>query len=149
MKKCIALGFPLLALVVLASISLSTKTSTMTSPSGSTEKTQTNSNVHFSQARAALHLETDRWQRNVERVYTFALDRAMKLLSAKGMPCATADVLRLHVPNEPGNLAEVAQALGDAGINIDYAYTLTSTVPGETAFVLAVIDPDVAEDVLE
>ena len=58
-------------------------------------------------------------------------------------------MLRLHVPNEPGNLAEVAQSLGDAGINIDYAYTLTSRVPGETAFVLAVIDPGLAEDLLE
>ena len=61
----------------------------------------------------------------------------------------TADVLRLHVPDEPGNLAEVAQALGDAGINIDYAYTLSTKVPGEAAFVLAVIDPGAAEGVLE
>lgn len=83
------------------------------------------------------------------RLFVSDVDRAMELLSAKGMTCDSADVLRLHVPNEPGNLAEVAQSLGDAGINIDYAYTLTSTAPGETAFVLAVIDPDVAEDVLE
>ena len=63
--------------------------------------------------------------------------------------CTIVDVLRLHLPNEPGNLAEVAQALGDAGITIDYAYSLTSTVPGEAAFVLAVIDPDAAEGVLD
>ena len=83
------------------------------------------------------------------RLLVSDVDRAIELLSAEGMSCDTAEVLRLHLPNEPGNLAEVAQALGDAGINIDYAYTLTSTVPGETAFVLAVIDPGVAEDVLE
>jgi len=53
------------------------------------------------------------------------------------------------LPDEPGNLAEVAQALGDAGINIDYAYSLTSTKAGEAAFILAVIDPGAAEDLLE
>jgi hypothetical protein len=83
------------------------------------------------------------------RLFVSDVDRAIELLSAAGMSCDTADVLRLHLPNEPGNLAEVAQALGDAGINIDYAYTLTSTVLGETAFVLAVIDPSVAEGMLE
>ena len=83
------------------------------------------------------------------RLFVSDVDGAIELLSAEGMSCDTADVLRLHLPNEPGNLAEVAQALGDAGINIDYAYTLTSTVLGETAFVLAVIDPGVAEEVLE
>ena len=83
------------------------------------------------------------------RLFVNNVDRAIELLSAAGMSCDTAEVLRLHLPNEPGNLAEVAQALGDAGINIDYAYTLTPTVLGETAFVLAVIDPGVAEEVLE
>lgn len=83
------------------------------------------------------------------RLFVSDVDRAVELLSAAGMACDIVDVLRLHVPNEPGNLAEVAQSLGDAGINIDYAYTLTPTVPGETAFVLAVLDPGVAEDVLE
>jgi len=83
------------------------------------------------------------------RLFVSDVDGAFELLSAAGMSCDTADVLRLHVPDEPGNLAEVAQALGDEGVNIDYAYSLTSTVPGEAAFVLAVVDPGVAEDVLD
>ena len=83
------------------------------------------------------------------RLFVTDVDRASRLLIDEGFSCKIVDVLRLHVPDEPGNLAEVAQALGDAGINIDYAYTLTSTVPGEAAFVLAVIDPDAAEDLLE
>jgi len=83
------------------------------------------------------------------RLFVSDVDGAFELLSAAGMSCDTADVLRLHLPDEPGNLAEVAQALGDEGVNIDYAYSLTSTVPGEAAFVLAVVDPGVAEDVLD
>lgn len=82
------------------------------------------------------------------RLFVADADRAAELLVEHGMKCDVADVLRLHLPDEPGNLAEVAQALGDAGINIDYAYTLTSTVAGEAAFVLAVVDPELAEGVL-
>lgn len=82
------------------------------------------------------------------RLFVSDVDGAVKALVEHGMTCDVADVLRLHLPDEPGNLAEVAQALGDAGINIDYAYTLTSTVSGEAAFVLAVVDPEAAEGVL-
>ena len=85
----------------------------------------------------------------VARLFVTDVDRAVELLQAEGFACEVSDVLRLHVPDEPGNLAEVAQALGDAGINIDYAYTLTSAQPGAAAFVLAVIDPAAAEEVLE
>lgn len=83
------------------------------------------------------------------RLFVSDVDRALELLRAADMSCEVADVLRLHVPDEPGNLAEIAQALGDAGINIDYAYTLTPTAPGEAAFILAVVDPDAAEEVLD
>lgn len=82
------------------------------------------------------------------RLFVNDVDGAVEVLTEHGFSCDIANVLRLHLPDEPGNLAEVAQALGDAGINIDYAYTLTSTVPGEAAFVLAVLDPEAAEDVL-
>ncbi len=83
------------------------------------------------------------------RLFVTDVDRASRLLADAGFSCKMVDVLRLHLPDEPGNLAEVAQALGDAGINIDYAYSLTSTVPGEAAFILAVIDPGAAEDLLD
>ena len=83
------------------------------------------------------------------RLFVSDVDHAIELLAAEGISCDTADVLRLHLPDEPGNLAEVAQALGEAGINIDYAYTLTSTSSGEAAFVLAVLDPDAAEGLLD
>jgi hypothetical protein len=82
------------------------------------------------------------------RLFVSDVDAAVEALTESGITCDTTDVLRLHLPDEPGNLAEVAQALGDAGINIDYAYTLTTTNPGEAAFVLAVVDPEAAEGVL-
>lgn len=84
----------------------------------------------------------------VARLFVSDTDRAQELLDDEGFPCAVADVLRLHLPDEPGNLAEVAEVLGSAGINIDYAYTVTPEQPGEAAFVLAV-DPKRAEGVLD
>lgn len=76
-------------------------------------------------------------------------DEAAKLLRAEGFRVEVADVLRLVLPNEPGNLAEIARALGDAGINIDYAYTVTSETPGAAGFVLAVANTDQAERLLD
>lgn len=83
------------------------------------------------------------------RLFVSDIDRAVELLAVEGFSCETAGVLRLNLPDEPGNLAEVAQALGDAGINIDYAYTVTTTKPGEAAFILAVINPQAAAGLLE
>jgi len=88
------------------------------------------------------------WE-GVARLFVADVEQARELLETQGFTSDTAEVLRLHLPDEPGNLAEVSQALGEAGINIDYAYTLTSTTPGEAAFVLAVIDAEAAEGVLE
>lgn len=83
------------------------------------------------------------------RLFVSDVDKALELLQENDFDCEVKDVLRLHLPDEPGNLAEVAQALGDAGINIDYAYTLISAEPGVADFVLAVVDPREAERVLE
>lgn len=83
------------------------------------------------------------------RLFVSDPDRAARVLEESGFECHQREVLRLHLPDEPGNLAEVAQALGDAGINIEYAYTLTPSQPGAAAFVLAVIDPEAAEEILE
>lgn len=77
------------------------------------------------------------------------VDRALEVLRAAGFVCRTHEVLRLDVPDEPGTLAELARELGRAGINIDYAYTVTPRAGGACAFVLAVIDPRAAEKALE
>ncbi len=75
--------------------------------------------------------------------------RAHDLLRAEGFQVEAVDVLRLVIPNEPGNLAEIARALGQAGINIDYAYTVVTETPGAAAFILAVANTDQAEELLD
>ncbi len=76
------------------------------------------------------------------------VDPALKLLREQGFNCRAQRVLRLDLPDEPGNLCEVAQELGRAGINIDHAYTVTPRADGACTFVLAVIDPRAAEKAL-
>lgn len=77
------------------------------------------------------------------------VDRALEILRREGLECTTGEVLRLDVPDEPGTLAELAHELGRAGINIDYAYTVNPRVEGAASFVLSVVDPRQAEEVLE
>ncbi len=72
------------------------------------------------------------------------VDRALEVLGELGFDCRTQKVLRLDLPDEPGNLCEVARELGSAGINIDHAYTVTPRQEGACTFVLAVIDPRAA-----
>jgi len=76
------------------------------------------------------------------------VERALAVLRAAGFTCGEQQVLRLDVPDEPGTLAELARELGRAGINIDYAYTVTARDDGACAFVLAVVDPRAAEKAL-
>ena len=76
-------------------------------------------------------------------------DRAGEILREAGFHLQVVDVLRLVVPDEAGNLAEIARALGEAGMNIDYSYTVSSQTPGAAAFVLAVANTDQAEQLLD
>jgi len=76
-------------------------------------------------------------------------DHAAELLRAEGFQLQVADVLRLVVPDEPGNLADIARALGEAGMNIDYSYTVSTAQAGAAAFVLAVANTGQAERVLD
>lgn len=77
------------------------------------------------------------------------VDAAAELLRAEGFHVEVVDILRLVMPDEPGNLSEIARALGEAGINIDYSYTVSTQTPGAASFVLAVANTDQAERILD
>jgi hypothetical protein len=48
---------------------------------------------------------------------------AKRALAARGWETMEEEVLELTLPNTPGSLGRVAKKLGDAGVNIRYAYT--------------------------
>ncbi len=49
-------------------------------------------------------------------------DEAYSALRSAGFTVALTEVLAVEVKYEPGGLYQIAKALGDAGINIEYVY---------------------------
>ena len=86
---------------------------------------------------------------NTAHVLTGDPERAAELLVEAGFAVELIDVLRLVVPDEPGNLAEIAQALGEAGINIEHAYSVSNRMEGAAAFVIAVPNIALADEILD
>ncbi|MDR1350384.1 MAG: ACT domain-containing protein [Zoogloeaceae bacterium] len=61
----------------------------------------------------------------------FILDKpeaGLEVLRAEGCAVILTEVLCVHLPNKPGELARVIGAIADAGINVQYSYSLISNV---------------------
>ena len=86
---------------------------------------------------AALTL-MDSTEHGVLRLVVDNSERALKLLERLGFQVSTTDVLEVEMPNRPGSLATVAQALAEAHINIDYAYATSGAPGGRTLCVFKV-----------
>ncbi|HYE30060.1 MAG TPA: ACT domain-containing protein [Methylomirabilota bacterium] len=74
--------------------------------------------------------------------------RALHLFEEHGSLVVSTDVLLLDGANKPGTLAEIAAKLGEAKINIDYAYCATSPTAHKGLLVLRTSDPKRALKVL-
>ena len=69
--------------------------------------------------------------------------RALILLGERGVLVVENDILMIESDNEPGTLARIAHRLGDASINIEYAYLATS--PKSTKGLLILRPSDVGK----
>jgi hypothetical protein len=54
-------------------------------------------------------------------------EQALAALDAAGALIKTTELLCIELPDKPGALAHVFSTVADAGINIEYAYSLVST----------------------
>jgi len=54
-------------------------------------------------------------------------DTGMKALHNAGFTVKESDVLCLDLPDKPGGLAGVLKVVSDAGVNIEYVYSLIAT----------------------
>jgi hypothetical protein len=70
---------------------------------------------------------------------------AKKVLESIGYAYTEQQVLGGRVSNRPGTLAQVARRLGDAGVNIDYAYIGAEPGSRQLLVVLSVSDFDRAK----
>ncbi len=70
-------------------------------------------------------------------------DKAFKKLTSLGYNVAFTDVIAVKMKDEPGGLHEIAELLGEAEINMEYAYAYT----GKDAAVL-IIRVDLVEEAI-
>jgi len=65
---------------------------------------------------------------------------AKKILAQRGWETTEEDVLQVTVPDKPGGLGAIAGKLGQAGVNIQYAYAGTAHSAAKVNVYLAVGD---------
>lgn len=83
----------------------------------------------------------------VIRIICDAPARAKSLLEERGFGASLTKVVAVEVPERPGGLADVLEALGAASMNIEYAYCFVEAC-AETAVDVFKVDDEGAEDVL-
>lgn len=71
------------------------------------------------------------------------LAAASKVLATRGLRPEQEDVLEIELAHEPGALGAAAKTLGDAGVNVKYAFIGPGSARKATAF-LAVSDMEAA-----
>jgi hypothetical protein len=78
------------------------------------------------------------------RLVTDKPEQARSVLKEAGFTVREDEVICVELPDEPGSLGNVLRAVSDAGVNIEYVYSLVGT-----AIVLNVSDADRALHLLE
>jgi hypothetical protein len=67
-------------------------------------------------------------------------ERAREILQGLGLRLTEEEVLRVTVTDRPGALARIGQALGAAGVNVEYAYGAVTPGARKAELVLGVTD---------
>ena len=100
-------------------------------------------------ARVDMHalMVADTEQFGVVRIICDEPQRAIAVLKGLGFGASVTRVSAVEVPDRPGGLADVLEALGRAGINVEYAYCFVERV-GDAAVDVLKADDASAEDVL-
>jgi hypothetical protein len=74
--------------------------------------------------------------------------RALAIFEERGVLAIESKVLMIENSNKPGSLGRIAQRLGDAKINIEYAYLATSPGAKTGLLIVRVDDPKRALKIL-
>lgn len=100
-------------------------------------------------ARINMHalMIADTSEFGVVRIIADQPERACSVLEDRGFGVSVAQVIAVEVPDRPGGLADLLEALGEAGMNIDYAYCFVEPSGDKAVDVFKVDDPG-AESVL-
>ncbi len=74
------------------------------------------------------------------RVIVNKPDETEKLLKANDWTYKTAEVIGVKLPDRPGGVAEVLEAINEAGVNVEYMYAFVNRIPGRADTVFRVDD---------
>ena len=84
----------------------------------------------------------DTQQYGIVRMIVSDWQRAVEVLEAHGFVVKVTEVLAVEVPDRPGGLADVLDALDGTGINIEYMYAFPYQQGEEAILIFRFGDPD-------
>jgi hypothetical protein len=96
----------------------------------------------------AIHASTDETRNQVHLVVD-NLSAAKTALGAEGLAYTETEVAQVALPNRPGELARVAARLGEAKININYAYSGNDPTTNSPLLFLGVAETARAAKILD
>jgi hypothetical protein len=96
----------------------------------------------------ALYL-ADTQEYGILRLIVADWQRAAALLEAHGFIAKVTEVLAVEVPDRPGGLADVLDALQGTGINIEYMYAFPYMRGDQAIIIFRFNDPDAAIERLQ
>ena len=75
-------------------------------------------------------------------------EKAHEVLGQKGFTLRKTDVVAVEVPDRPGGLAEIMQALSEASINVEYLYAFVQQSGANAIIIFRFDETDRAIEVL-
>lgn len=103
-------------------------------------------------ADAGINISTlnlaDTQQFGILRLLIKDHEAARNVLSQAGCVVKITEVVAIDVPDRPGGLAEVLEAIEPAGINVEYMYAFTYRTAERALMIFRFEDPDAAIDLL-
>ena len=75
-------------------------------------------------------------------------DKTVDILKAAGYAVNVTEVVAISIPDTPGQLSRVLDALGNDNVNVEYMYSFLGTSDRAVSFVIRVDDNTHASDVL-
>lgn len=75
--------------------------------------------------------------------------KAIHVLGESGVLVLDSDIVKVQLPNQPGQMATLSRVLSEAGVNIEYAYGGLNQEDASGTLYLKVADIDKARGALE
>ena len=104
-------------------------------------------------AEAGINIQTfalaDTQQFGILRLVVHEWDRAQQLLQQAGYAVRLTDVVALEVPDRPGGLAGLLEAIERVGVNVEYMYAFTAKQDDQGLMLFRFDQPETAVQALQ